>query len=136
MYIMSREMIFIRSIGFIGGLCTTFSFSPQVVHLWKSNYIHEIDGLSLGMYGIYTVGTWLWIIYGILVRDSMIVLFNALSSLLVLYCLYKIVKLRNPEFYKNRKPMIGHERYDSSSSTEDGDDNISQTMSPNHDNNI
>jgi MtN3 and saliva related transmembrane protein len=115
------EMIVIRSIGFIGGVCTTLSFSPQVVHLWKASYSHQVDGLSLGMYGIYTVGTWLWIIYGILMKDIMIVMFNILSSILVLYCLYKIVSIRYPRTKNQRQHLEEYNsRDDSKKESEEG----------------
>ncbi|MCC6964036.1 MAG: SemiSWEET transporter [candidate division Zixibacteria bacterium] len=60
----------------IAGACTTFSFVPQLLKIWKSKSTHDI---SLAMYAVISTGVLLWLVYGLLVRDVPIIVANAVA---------------------------------------------------------
>jgi len=69
-------------IGFIGllaGFCTTVSFIPQFVKILQTRQVRDI---SLIMYTVLTGGIFLWLVYGILIRELPIILANAVSLML------------------------------------------------------
>jgi uncharacterized protein with PQ loop repeat len=82
-------------IGFLAGVGTTVSFTPQVVTLSSVSLPEEIEGVSLNMFIIHLTGVLLWIVYGFLVKDWILTFFNIVVSALVLYCLYRVVKIRS-----------------------------------------
>ena len=50
-------------IGFAAAALTTASFVPQA---WLTFRTRDVSGISLGMYGAFTVGVALWLVYGML----------------------------------------------------------------------
>lgn len=77
--------IFINILGIIAGVCTTVSFVPQVVKIFKTKQVRDI---SLCMYIILTTGILLWLIYGIFLGKIPIILANIMSFIL---CVFVIV---------------------------------------------
>ena len=63
-------------IGYLAAALTTCSFVPQA---WLTFRTRDVDGISLGMYGAFTVGVSLWLLYGVLVGAWPIVLANAVT---------------------------------------------------------
>ena len=76
-------------LGFIAGLLTTISFLPQVVKTWKSR---SASDLSLGMLFVFSVGVICWLVYGLLLQEMPMILWNAVTLVLVLIIL--IMKLK------------------------------------------
>ena len=64
-------------IGYIAASLTTFSFVPQVLHTIKTR---DTSGISLGMYCILVIGIFLWLVYGILKGDVMLLGIPSLSN--------------------------------------------------------
>jgi MtN3 and saliva related transmembrane protein len=56
-------MTIITIIGLIAAVCTTLSFLPQAL---KTIRTKDTSGISLSMYGLFTLGTLLWLVFGIL----------------------------------------------------------------------
>jgi MtN3 and saliva related transmembrane protein len=54
-------------LGLAAGALTTISFLPQVIKTWKSKSAKD---LSFGMFGIFSLGVLLWLIYGITLTAS------------------------------------------------------------------
>lgn len=75
----------IEIIGLIAGGCTTFSFVPQILKMWKSKSVKDI---SLGMYSIFATGVVLWIIYGIYIHSLPLIIWNIVTLLFVLVILF------------------------------------------------
>ena len=69
----------IEYLGFAAGILTTISFIPQVWHSWSTR---DLGGISLRMYSLFTLGTLLWLIYGIAVGSWPISIANAVTFLL------------------------------------------------------
>ncbi|HEY4340353.1 MAG TPA: SemiSWEET transporter [Steroidobacteraceae bacterium] len=66
-------------VGFAAGIFTTIAFIPQAWHSWRTR---DLSGISLRMYGLFTLGVSLWLIYGIAVRSLPITIANAVTLLL------------------------------------------------------
>ena len=76
-------------LGYFAAFCTTISFLPQALKIWKSNSSKDI---SLSMFVIFTVGVLCWLIYGILINDLPIVIANSFTLILSLFILiHKLV---------------------------------------------
>lgn len=69
----------IDAIGSIAATLTTVSFVPQVWQVWRSKHTQDI---SLGMYGFFTLGVALWLVYGILLMSWPIIIANSITVLL------------------------------------------------------
>ena len=82
---MIKEFI-INYVGFFAAFCTTVSFLPQVIKVYKTKSTKDI---SLYMFLIFTIGTFCWLIYGIIESSIPIILANTitliLSSIILLY---------------------------------------------------
>ncbi len=66
-------------IGFSAATLTTVSFLPQVIQVWKTKSTKDI---SLGMFSIFSTGVFLWLIYGILIKDWAIFVANFVTFIL------------------------------------------------------
>jgi MtN3 and saliva related transmembrane protein len=71
--------------GYLAATLTTASFLPQAIMTIKTK---DASSLSLGMYGMFTLGVLCWLIYGIHLRDFAIIASNAVTLLLASCILY------------------------------------------------
>ncbi|MGR5529859.1 SemiSWEET transporter [Vibrio alfacsensis] len=69
---------------------TTCSFIPQVVHTLKTG---DTRSISLAMYSSFVFGVFLWLSYGIAMKDWPIILANAIT--LMLASIILMLKLRD-----------------------------------------
>jgi MtN3 and saliva related transmembrane protein len=76
-------------IGYIAATCTTVAFLPQLVRVVRLRSAREI---SLGMFCVFSMGTALWLTYGLLSHSMPVVLANAVTFVLSLSIL--VLKLR------------------------------------------
>jgi MtN3 and saliva related transmembrane protein len=67
-------------IGIIAGTCTTLSFLPQVIKAWASRSTADI---SLLMFTVLTIGTCLWLLYGVLIADIPVIAANGVTLVFV-----------------------------------------------------
>ena len=78
----------IQYIGFFAAFCTTISFLPQAIKVYKSKITKDI---SLYMFLIFTIGTSCWLIYGVVISSVPIILANTITLILSFFILvYKI----------------------------------------------
>ena len=84
----------ITLLGFAAGTLTTLSFVPQVHKAWRSK---RCDDLSLGMLLAFGAGVFLWLIYGLVLRDLPIILANAVTLALILALLWLKARYRRSE---------------------------------------
>ena len=66
-------------LGLFAAACTSLSFFPQVIKVIKSKSTKDI---SLAMFLIFCVGVAAWLVYGILLRDTPIILANIITLIL------------------------------------------------------
>jgi len=81
----------IELLGLIAAACTTFGFLPQIVKTWRTK---DVSNLSLPMYAVICVGTILWLIYGLLIESTAIILANMLASAFTFLLVIFILKYR------------------------------------------
>lgn len=77
-------------IGLIAAICTTSSFLPQVIKILRSKRAKDV---SLLMYAILTIGLFLWLVYGFILKDFPLILANSISLTLSLCVL--LLKIRH-----------------------------------------
>ena len=70
-----------ETLGLIAGTLTTASFVPQVWKIWSTRSARD---LSWAMVAVFTLGTFLWLLYGIKVGSTSIIVANAITFLLSL----------------------------------------------------
>ena len=63
-------------IGLVAAFCTTASYLPQVHKVWKTRSTHD---LSMGMMLLLFASLSLWVTYGVIRRDPVIVIANTIS---------------------------------------------------------
>ena len=73
-------MNFTTVIGLLAAFCTTVSYIPQLKKCWDTG---SAGDLSLKMFSILAAGIALWIVYGVMRSDMVIILANSVSLLLL-----------------------------------------------------
>lgn len=82
--------------GLVAAFCTTVSFLPQALQTIRTK---DTSSISLAMYSIFTFGTFMWLVYGLLSHNLPVTLANAVT--LILSSIILIYKLKNSEAEKN-----------------------------------
>jgi len=79
-------------IGLVAAFCTTVSYVPQLKKCWDTGSTEDI---SFRMFAILATGIALWIVYGVLQSDAVIILANAVSLALLAGILsFKVREMR------------------------------------------
>jgi len=84
-------MSLIDSIGYLAAALTTIAFIPQALHTWR---LRSANGISLGMYVIFTLGVVLWLLYGVLLGAWPLIVSNAITLALALSILVMAIRYR------------------------------------------
>jgi MtN3 and saliva related transmembrane protein len=71
-------------IGYMAALMTTIAFIPQAMLTWKHKHA---DGVSLGMYIVFTIGIALWLVYGLCLHVWPVIIANAVTLMLASFIL-------------------------------------------------
>ena len=87
------EKIMIDVLGYISATLTTIAFLPQII---KTVQTKSAKDVSMGMFVLFTIGVFLWIIYGILTRTYPVLIANA-----VIFCLALSQIILKIKYYKN-----------------------------------
>ncbi len=77
-------------IGYVAAVLTTAAFLPQTLLTLRTR---DTQGLSLGMYSLFTTGVACWLIYGWVRGDWALIAANTVTFLLALCIL--VIKLSN-----------------------------------------
>lgn len=79
-------MNWIEMLGIAAACCTTFAFLPQAVKTIRHKDTKAISGI---MYTVFTLGTLLWLTYGIMIDNLPVILANVvtfvLASIILVY---------------------------------------------------
>jgi MtN3 and saliva related transmembrane protein len=81
-------MLIAKIFGLLGGAGTTISFIPQVYKIYNSK---SNEGVSLFMLAIHCSGVTSWIIYGILIDNSIVLAYNSITLILLIMLIIKYV---------------------------------------------
>jgi MtN3 and saliva related transmembrane protein len=63
-------------IGYLAATLTTASFLPQAILTIRTK---DTESLSLSMYSLFTLGVFLWLIYGFYISDKALIFANAIT---------------------------------------------------------
>lgn len=77
-------------IGIAAGVFTTIAFLPQLIRVIKTKHTKD---LSLVTFFLFATGVFLWLIYGVLLKELPIILANAIT--LVFVALIAIMKIKH-----------------------------------------
>lgn len=75
-------------IGSLAALLTSFGFVPQMVKMWRTRSVKDISPLTLGQLAL---GVSLWTVYGLHLKDPIIIAANliTLATLLLGLAIYR-----------------------------------------------
>jgi MtN3 and saliva related transmembrane protein len=78
-----------NAIGLIAAFSTTTAFVPQLLRVWRLKSARDI---SLQMFLLFSFGEVMWLVYGLLIRSTPVILANVVTLALALAIL--ALKLR------------------------------------------
>jgi MtN3 and saliva related transmembrane protein len=66
-------------IGYLAAFLTTAAFLPQAYKSWRSR---DLSGISLPMYAMFTAGVGFWLVYGLMIGSTPVILANLITFVL------------------------------------------------------
>ncbi len=80
-----------KILGLVAGFLTTVAFVPQVVKTWRSKSARD---LSLVMFSLFCAGVFLWTIYGFMIDELPVILWNIITLILALVILFFKIRFK------------------------------------------
>jgi MtN3 and saliva related transmembrane protein len=77
--------------GYIAGTLTTLAFLPQTLKIIRDK---TVEGISLTMYLVFGSGVAFWLIYGILINNLPIIIFNVITLAFAIAIIANIFKYK------------------------------------------
>lgn len=74
-------MDLVNLLGTVAGTLTTIAFVPQVLKTWRTR---SGDDISTGMFLLFATGVLLWLLYGIALSATPIIIANSITLVLAL----------------------------------------------------
>jgi MtN3 and saliva related transmembrane protein len=90
----------VNLIGSVAAICTTISFVPQLIRIYR---LKSADEISLVMFLVFSLGVFLWLLYGIFIRSFPVILANSFTLALSLAIL--VLKVRYDR-RRGRTPLL------------------------------
>lgn len=78
------------AVGYLAALLTTSSFVPQALLTLRTR---DVSGISLSMYGAFTLGVALWLVYGIAIGEWPVIIANVVTLALAATILFTKVRV-------------------------------------------
>lgn len=78
-------MDLVTAVGGVAAFCTTVSYYPQLRKCWQTGHTGD---LSLTMFAVLGTGIALWVVYGLMKSDLIIIIANTISLVLLAGILY------------------------------------------------
>ncbi|KMP12655.1 hypothetical protein UR09_00690 [Candidatus Nitromaritima sp. SCGC AAA799-A02] len=69
------------NLGYLAGFLTTVAFIPQVVKTWKTKSARDI---SLGMFVTFCASVFCWLLYGFMINEGPVILWNLVTLALAM----------------------------------------------------
>lgn len=79
-------------VGSAAALLTMFGFVPQILKIYRTESVKDV---SFYMLFQFTIGIFLWLLYGISIHDKILIVSNAVSFLTLIVALGLYLKYRN-----------------------------------------
>lgn len=89
-------MDWIKILGLLAALCTTIAFLPQAIKIIRTK---DTSSISTAMYSLFTIGTLMWLVYGIFTHNIPVILANAVTFIIATIILF--YKLRQKRTAKS-----------------------------------
>jgi len=83
------DLVQVERIGFVAAFCTTTAFVPQLVRVLRLRSARDI---SLPTFLLFSIGVFLWLVYGILAGSKPVIASNTVTLLLSLSILFLKLK--------------------------------------------
>ncbi|MDO8900619.1 MAG: SemiSWEET transporter [Phenylobacterium sp.] len=87
-------------IGFLAGLCSMASFTPQIVKTWRER---DARSISLRMYVVTVSGFSLWVTYGVMIGSLPVMLTNSVCLTLSALILAMKWRFSRPDHVARRE---------------------------------
>ena len=81
--------MFWESIGFIAAFLTMFGFLPQVIKIYKSKSVNDLSLLAIVQF---MIGIFLWLVYGVHLKNFVIILANSVTFVILIAALVLFLK--------------------------------------------
>ena len=91
---------FVELLGFVAAFCTTAAFVPQLLRVVKLKSAREI---SLGTFLLFSVGVFLWVLYGIYTGSKPVIASNLVTLVLSVSILFLKVRYDREGMKKEMK---------------------------------
>jgi MtN3 and saliva related transmembrane protein len=78
-------------VGYVAAFFTTFALFPQIIRIWR---LKEARDISLFLPLMSSIGSVLWLIYGIMIDEMPVIIANSVSLLFALTVLFVTLKYR------------------------------------------
>jgi MtN3 and saliva related transmembrane protein len=85
-------------IGAIAATLTMFGFVPQIMKIYRTK---SVDDVSLTMLVQYSVGIFLWMLYGIYLNNNILIVSNFVSFSTLIIAVGMYLKYRNNHVQKS-----------------------------------
>ena len=85
----STYPLYVDILGGVAGVLTTVAFFPQV---WKVVTTKSTQDLSLGMFILFCIGVFLWLIFGLFLGSLPVILSNLITLVSALIILWHKIK--------------------------------------------
>ena len=72
-------MDFVTLLGLVAAALTTTAFLPQLLKTWRSKSAKDV---SLGMLVTFSIGVFLWLIYGLFIQSLPVIIANLVTLIL------------------------------------------------------
>lgn len=76
-------------VGFLAALLTMFGFLPQVIKIYRTKSVKDLSLLAILQF---MLGVFLWLIYGIYLKNFVLILANSVTFLILLAAMVVIVQ--------------------------------------------
>ena len=87
-------------VGVAAASLTMFGFVPQIIKMWNTRSVKDVSGLTLIQFG---VGVLLWMLYGIHIKNVIIIGANAITLATILIALGLYLKFDHGMQRKHRR---------------------------------
>ncbi|MBL7998451.1 MAG: hypothetical protein JNL32_07430 [Candidatus Kapabacteria bacterium] len=76
------NQVAVEILGYVAACCSTFAMLPQALHIHRTG---EVEQLSLRAFSMASAGAVLWLAYGLLIGNMVVILANVVAVFIVGY---------------------------------------------------
>jgi MtN3 and saliva related transmembrane protein len=88
------------TVGAVAAALTSFGFVPQIVKMWQTKSVRDVSPITIFQF---IAGVSLWVVYGVHLRDPVIITANLVSLAILIAALLLYFRF----FKKSKPPNLG-----------------------------